>query len=333
MKRIAINGMGRLGRSVVREQLRAMNDSRATPLSLVAVNDIASIEDIAYLLRYDSVHGKLPLPVEVDGDFLRYGNQQIRYVQTPEIAELPWQKLGIEAVVEATGRATTRAQAAQHLTAGAQQVLIAAPSSDCDFTLVMGVNDRDFDPNMHRVVSNASCTTNSLAPPLKVLIENFGVREVGMTTIHAYTSSQGLVDRPAAKMHRGRAAAVSIIPTSTGADKATVQVLPELAGRISACSVRVPVPDGSLTDITVWLEESPSAEEINLVLHTAAEDRMAGILGYTNEELVSADILGEPFSGIVHAQATQAVGHMAKIQIWYDNETGYACRCLDVLAK
>jgi glyceraldehyde 3-phosphate dehydrogenase/glyceraldehyde-3-phosphate dehydrogenase (NAD(P)) len=310
-----------------------MDTPSANGLSILAVNDIADIEDIAYLLRYDSVHGKLPLPVEVDGDFLVYGNQKIRYLRSSAIADLPWQDIGVEAVVEATGLATARAQAALHLDAGSQQVLIAAPSPDSDFTLVMGVNELDFDVDKHRVVSNASCTTNSLAPPLKVLMENFGVREVGMTTIHAYTSSQGLVDRPAKKMHRGRAAAVSIIPTSTGADKATVQVLPELAGRISACSVRVPVPDGSLTDITVWLEEAPDAHEINLVLRSAAEDRLAGILGYTEEELVSADILGESCSGIVHAQSTQVVGHMAKLQVWYDNEIGYANRCLDAVTK
>jgi len=212
-------------------------------------------------------------------------------------------------------------------------VLIGAPSPDADFDLVIGVNEQDFDPGRHHVVSNASCTTNSLAPVLKVLMQAFGLKEVQVTTVHAYTASQGIVDRPARKKHRGRAAAVSMIPTTTGADAATTRVLPELAGKIRGNAIRVPVPDGSITDIVALLERPASVEEVNGVLEQAAGGPLDGVLGYSDEELVSADILGEPYSGIVHARSTQTTGSLIKLQVWYDNEVGYACRCLDAVSK
>jgi glyceraldehyde 3-phosphate dehydrogenase/glyceraldehyde-3-phosphate dehydrogenase (NAD(P)) len=300
-------------------------------LDIVAVNDLAKIDDIAYLLRYDSVHGKLSDPVRVDGEFLCYQNHRIRYFSTSQISQLPWKEVGVDVAIEATGAATARPDAALHLTAGAHRVLIAAPSADADFTLVLGVNQHEFDPERHHVVSNASCTTNSLVPPLKVLLDEFGIEEVAVTTIHAYTSSQGIVDRAASIKHRGRAAAISIIPTTTGADRATVQVLPQLRDRISACSVRVPVPDGSLTDITARLTQRTTAAELNAALKAATSGSMSGIMEFSDEELVSADILGEPYSAIVHGLATQSIDQLVKLQVWYDNETGYACRCLDAV--
>ena len=236
-------------------------------------------------------------------------------------------------MIESTGQFTDRASAAQHLEAGARRVLIAAPSPDADVTIVPGVNDQAFDPRRHFVVSNASCTTNSLAPPLKVLLDRFGVEAVTATTVHAYTASQAVVDKPAKKMHRGRAAALSMIPTSTGADAATVQVLPALANRIRVSAIRVPVPDGSVTDITALLKREASREAVNAALRDAANGPMKGILDYSDEELVSVDIIGEPASGIVHANATAVVGRLARILVWYDNEVGYGCRCLDMVSR
>lgn len=333
MKRIAINGMGRMGRSILRRYLQCMDgDDNIADIDVIAVNDLASIDNVAYLLRYDSVHGKLPNPVQVEGDDLVYQNRRIRCLATPSPQDLPWRDLGVEVVIECTGHATARHDAAGHLSAGAHRVLIAAPSTDADFTLVMGVNDQDFDAGRHHIVSNASCTTNSLAPPLKILLHEFGIESVSVTTVHAYTATQSVVDRPAKKKHRGRAAALSIVPTTTGADLATVQVLPQLKDRICATALRVPVPDGSITDITALLERPTTARDLNAVFKTAAQGQLAGILDVTDEELVSADILGEPYSAIVHARSTQTTGRLAKIQVWYDNETGYASRCLDAVA-
>jgi glyceraldehyde 3-phosphate dehydrogenase/glyceraldehyde-3-phosphate dehydrogenase (NAD(P)) len=247
--------------------------------------------------------------------------------------QLPWQSMDIDAVIDCTGQFTSRELAAQHLAAGARRVLIGAPAEDADLTLVLGVNESQFDPERHRVVSNASCTTNSLVPPLQVLKSRFGLEAVTVSTIHAYTASQSVVDRAAKKMHRGRAAGVSMIPTTTGADKAAVQIMPELDGRICALAVRVPVPDGSLTDITAQLSDGPDAAAVNRALHEAAEGPLRGILGYSEDELVSVDVLGEPYSGLVHARATRVAGNLVKLYVWYDNETGYACRCLDVVSR
>jgi glyceraldehyde 3-phosphate dehydrogenase/glyceraldehyde-3-phosphate dehydrogenase (NAD(P)) len=329
MKKIAINGMGRTGRLMLRRAL-----SGAVPnLDVVAVNDIAAPDDVAYLMKYDSVHGRLNVPVAFEGGRLQIGDRSVHLFRERDPRSLPWRELSIDVVIESTGQFTERANAARHLDAGARRVLVSAPSPDADVTLVMGVNDPAFDARKHFVVSNASCTTNSLAPPLKVLIDRFGVAAVTATTVHAYTASQAVVDKPAKKKHRGRAAAVSIIPTSTGADAATVQVLPRLANRIRVAAMRVPVPNGSVTDITAQLDRDASREEVNAALREAANGAMKGILGFTEEELVSADILGESLSGIVHANATAVVGRLARILVWYDNEVGYGCRCLDLAAR
>ena len=329
MKRVAINGMGRTGRVMLRQWLAGYRDD----IEIVAVNDILPPDNLAYLLKYDSVHGRLPWPVQAAGGSLGIGERELRCLTSEDPGDLPWGDLGVDVVIECTGLFTEREQAAAHLNAGAGRVLIGAPSKDADFVLVMGINEDDFDPDAHRVVSNASCTTNSLVPPLKVLRENFGLEAVNATTIHAVTASQSVVDKPAKKMHRGRAAGVSMIPTTSGADRAAVQVMPELAGHISVSAVRVPVPDGSLTDITALVADTATEADVNGALRTAAESTLQGILGYSEDELVSADILGEPYSGIVHAAATRVTGKMVKLYVWYDNETGYACRCLDVAGQ
>ena len=328
MKKVAINGMGRTGRQL----LRSVFAGNAPSVDVVAINDVAAPDDIAYLIKYDSVHGRLGAPVRLDGNRLYIGDRSVLLLRESKPRSLPWRELGVEIVIEGTGQFTDRAGAAAHLDAGARRVLITAPSPDADVTLVLGVNDRAFDPQKHFIVSNASCTTNSLAPPLKVLLDNFGIAAVTATTVHAYTASQAVVDKPAKKKHRGRAAALSIIPTTTGADAATVQVLPQLANRIRAAAIRVPVPDGSVTDITAMLGQEVTREAVNAALRDAANGSMKGILGYTDEEIVSADILGETLSGIVHANATAVVGRLARILVWYDNEVGYGCRCLDAIA-
>jgi len=330
MTHIAINGMGRLGRLMLRDFLTGRAPAG---LTLAAVNDIAEPDDVAYLTTYDSVHGRLPEPVRVDAGDLVLGEHRVRILQQRDPAGLPWEELGVDLVIESTGQFTGREQAAAHLEAGAGRVLIAAPSEDADVTLVLGVNESDYDRDQHRVISNASCTTNSLAPVLKVLDDAFGLESVLATTVHAYTATQGLVDKPARRKHRGRAAAVSMIPTSTGADRATGRVLPRLDGKLSAAAIRVPVPDGSLTDINARLSQPAGAEAVNGVLRDAAAGRLAGLLGYTDEELVSVDILGRRESGIVHAAATATVGDLARVLVWYDNEAGYAARCLDVAAR
>jgi glyceraldehyde 3-phosphate dehydrogenase len=329
MKRIAINGLGRTGRVMLRRLLCA----NRWDLELVAVNDIADPDDIAYLVKYDSVHGRLGETVAYDQGRLKIGDRSVALLRESDPAKLPWKALGVEVVIECTGQFTSRRAAAQHLSAGARRVLLGAPAPDADLTIVLGVNERDFDPTRHFIVSNASCTTNSLAPPLKVLIDAFGVEDVLATTVHAYTASQGIVDKPAKKKHRGRAAAVSMIPTSTGADAATVQVIPQLADRIRVLAIRVPIPDGSLTDISARLTRRASVAQINDAMRSAANGPLAGILGYSQEELVSVDILGEPHSGIVHANATAVAGSLAKVLVWYDNEVGYSHRCLDVVDR
>jgi glyceraldehyde 3-phosphate dehydrogenase len=330
MKRIAINGLGRTGRVMLR---RFLTGDAPEGLELVAVNDLADADDIAYLTTYDSVHGRLATPVALEGDRLVFGERSVPIFRKPEPEGLPWGDLGVDLVIECTGAFTSRAGAARHLAAGARRVLIGAPAPDADVTIVLGVNPGDFDPEAHQVVSNASCTTNSLAPVLMVLNRAFGLEDVVATTVHAYTASQGIVDKPAKKKHRGRAAAVSMIPTSTGADAATVQVMPQLAGRLRAIAIRVPVPDGSLTDISARLTLAASVEDINAALAAAASGELAGILGYTTEELVSVDILGRRESGIVHARSTASTGRLCKVLVWYDNETGYAARCLDLAAR
>jgi len=329
MKRVAINGLGRIGRLILRRYL----DGGYSNFELVAANEPMAADNLIYLLKYDSVHGRLERPVKIAQGQLQVDGLSLALSAETDPAQLPWRDLNVDTVLDCSGRFTRRADAAQHLQAGANSVLISAPSPDADVTLVLGVNEADYQAGKHQVVSNASCTTNSLAPPLKVLHEAFGIEQAQVTTVHAYTASQSVVDQPAGKPIRGRAAALNIIPTATGADAAVVKVMPQLRDRLSALAVRVPVADGSLTDICVQLKSAASADDINRALKAAAQGEMRGVLEYSEDELVSSDIVGNPHSCIVHSLSTRVQGNLAKIQVWYDNEYGYACRCLDLLER
>jgi glyceraldehyde-3-phosphate dehydrogenase type I len=329
MKRVAINGLGRIGRMVLRHYM----EMRPKDVELVAANDLVPPDDLAYLLKYDSVHGRASFPVSPGGDAISMGDVNLKIYAERDPAQLPWKKLGVDVVIESTGLFTKRELAAKHLEAGAKRVIISAPSPDADATIIIGVNESEFDPEQHKVISNASCTTNSLVPPLKVMLDNFGIERALVTTVHAYTGTQGLVDKPAKKKIRGRAAAVSLIPTTTGSDIATIMVLPELKGRLRALAIRAPIPDGAITDIVADLKKAVTVEDLNGALKAASEGPMKGVLGYTEEELVSADIIDDPHSGIIHALSTVVVQEsMVKIQVWYDNEFGYSRRLLDTIA-
>jgi glyceraldehyde-3-phosphate dehydrogenase type I len=330
MKKIAINGLGRIGRMVIRHYM----DARPRGVELVAANDLVPTDNLAYLIKYDSVHERAPFPVEATEHSLKMQGITLNVYAEKEPAKLPWKELGVDVVIESTGFFFKRELAAKHLEAGARRVIISAPSPDADFTVILGVNEDAFDPKRHVVISNASCTTNSLVPPLKVMLENFGVERALVTTVHAYTATQGLVDKPSKKWSRGRAAAVSLVPSTTGSDSATAMVLPQLEGRIRALAIRAPIPDGALTDIVADLKTSVTAEQVNAAFKSASEGRMKGILGYTEEEIVSADIINDPHSGIVHALSTLVVQEsMVKVQVWYDNEFGYSRRLLDVIER
>jgi glyceraldehyde-3-phosphate dehydrogenase type I len=308
--------------------------TRPKDIELVVANDLVPTDDLAYLIKYDSVHGQLPFPVTAEKDVVHVGDVTVKITAEKDPAQLPWKKLGVDVVIESTGFFTKRALASKHLEAGAGRVIISAPATDADITIVVGVNENKYDPKKHQVISMASCTTNSLAPPLKVLMDNFGIERVMATTVHAYTASQALVDRPDKKRNRGRAAAVSLVPSTTGSDVATTLVLPELKGRLRALAIRAPILDGAITDIVADLKKSATAEQVNAAFKTAAKGLLNGILGYTEEELVSADIIGDTHSGIVHALSTQVVqGSMVKVQVWYDNEFGYSKRLLDVVER
>ena len=327
MKRVAINGLGRIGRLALRQYITTPPDN----IEVVACNDLTPVDDLAYLIRYDSVHGRAPFPVEHSLDYLQFGSKQIKVFNEKDPAKLPWKELGVDVVLECTGRFRGRKDAGKHLEAGASKVIISAPSDDTDTTIVMGVNENSYDSQKHNVISNASCTTNSLAPVAKVLNDAFGIEYLMVTTIHAYTSSQTLIDLPARKRRRGRAAAVSLIPSSTGAAKATALVIPELKGKMDAIAVRVPVPDGAITDIVAHLEKDVSVETVNAALKKAADGELKGILGYSEEELVSADIISDPHSGTIDATSTRVLANrVAKVLVWYDNEFGYSRRMLDL---
>ncbi len=323
--RVAINGFGRIGRCV----FKIMQDLK--DVEIVAVNDLADLGDLAYLLKYDSVHGWYRPKVDVDGDNFVVDGHKVHFYSARNPEELPWKELGVDVVLEATGAFRKRVEAARHLEAGARKVVISAPSEDADGMFVLGVNSDQYDPEKHHVVSMASCTTNCLAPVAKVVHENFGVESLVFTTVHAYTSSQALMDTPVRKRRRGRAAATSIIPTSTGAAAAAGVVIPELDGKMSGAAMRVPVPDGSVTDMTFHLSKETTAGAINDALSAAAEsDRFRGILRVTDEALVSRDILGDPHSSIVDSELTDVLmGKVAKVVSWYDNEWGYSSRLAD----
>jgi glyceraldehyde 3-phosphate dehydrogenase/glyceraldehyde-3-phosphate dehydrogenase (NAD(P)) len=326
---LGINGLGRIGRMILRPYL----EHAPADVEIAAANDLASVDDLAYLIRYDSVQGKAPFSVETTRDGLRLGGKAIKVFNEKDPAKLPWGDLGVDVVLECTGVFRKREDAARHLEAGAKRVLISAPAKSGDLTVVLGVNEDRFDPAEHFVLSNASCTTNSLAPVVKVLNDVFGLDFLFATTVHAYTASQALVDAPARKRRRGRAAAVSLVPTSTGAAKATELVIPELEGRMDAVAVRTPNPDGALTDVVAHVNRETTAEEVNAKLKEAAEGHLKGILEFAEDEMVSADIIGNPHSAIIDAVSTKVIRDRAvKVLAWYDNEYGYANRMLDMAA-
>jgi glyceraldehyde 3-phosphate dehydrogenase/glyceraldehyde-3-phosphate dehydrogenase (NAD(P)) len=327
MKKIAINGLGRIGRLILRHFLT----NTPAQVEIVACNDLSPMEDIAYLMKYDSVHGRCPVPFEVKDGRIAAAGKSMQYYSIKDPAELPWKELGVEIVLECTGFFSKRAGAAKHLDAGASHVVISAPSKDADLTCVLGVNEQEFKAGSHTIVSNASCTTNALAPVLKVLHDNFTIDHAMATTIHAYTATQALVDRSARKRRRGRAAALSLIPTSTGAATAITEVLPGLAGKIAAVAVRVPVPDGALVDVTAQLQTDVTADEVNSCFAAAAQSSMQSVLEYSDEGLVSVDIIGNTHSAIIDAMSTDVLKkRMVKVMAWYDNEAAYARRMLDL---
>jgi glyceraldehyde 3-phosphate dehydrogenase len=325
--RVAINGFGRIGRNV----LRAAKQSGAGDIDFVAVNDLTDTATLAHLLRYDSVHGRYPGMVEARGEKLVVDGDEIRVLSERDPAALGWGDLGVDIVIESTGIFTERDKAAKHLEAGAKKVIISAPPKGEKpvRTIVYGVNHDEYDGD--DVLSNASCTTNSVAPVAKVLDEEFGIESGLLTTVHAYTGTQNLVDGPSGKTRRGRAAAENIIPTSTGAAQATTEVLPQLEGKLDGMAMRVPVPNGSITDLVVDLEADVGAEEVNAAFKEAATGELEGVLGYTDDEITSRDILGLPFSSYVDCDSTLSVeGGQVKVLTWYDNEYGFANRMLDL---
>lgn len=324
--RVGLNGFGRIGRNVFRAVLKSSD------VELVGINDIMDAEDMRYLAKYDTVQGRLD-GLEIDGDSLVYEGDEIPTFSEKDPTQLPWDELDVDVAFEATGIFRTREDAAQHLEAGAEKVIISAPPKGEEpvTTIVYGVNEDEYDGD--DVLSNASCTTNSVAPVAKVLDEEFGIESGLLTTVHAYTGTQSLVDGPQGKTRRGRAAAENIIPTSTGAAQSTTEVLPELEGKLDGMAMRVPVPNGSVTDLTVDLEADVGREEVNEAFRNAADNELAGVLGYTDDEIVSRDILGLPFSSYVDLESTLSVeGGQVKVLTWYDNEFGFASRMLD-LAK
>ncbi len=322
--RVGLNGFGRIGRNVFRA---ALEDDG---IEIVAINDIMDVDDMAYLLKYDSVHGRTE-DVSIDGETLVAGDASADVLTVKDPADLPWEEYDVDVAFECTGLFRTYDEAHSHVEAGADKALISAPAKgEKDVqTIVYGVNDDEYDGE--DVVSNASCTTNSVSPIAKVLNDEFGIESGVLTTTHAYTGSQNLIDGPKAKTRRGRAAAENIVPTSTGAAQATTEVLPELEGKLDGMAMRVPVPNGSITDLTVDLAEEVNAEEVNAAFEEAANGELEGVLGYTEEELVSNDIIGEPYSSFVDANSTMKVEDgLVKVLAWYDNEVGFSNRMLDV---
>ena len=323
--KVGINGFGRIGRNFFRA---AYKDPA---LEIVAVNDVTDAKTLAHLLKYDSIHGRFEENVEVaDGAFVVAG-KKIQVLAAKDPAELPWGKLGVEVVIESTGKFTEREGAEKHLKAGAKRVLISAPAKNPDATFVMGVNEKTFDPAKHRIISNASCTTNCLAPVARVLLDNFGIERGLMTTIHAYTNDQRILDFPHKDLRRARAAAVSMIPTTTGAAKAVALVIPELKGKLDGMAIRVPTPNVSVVDLTAVLSRKTTAEEINAAVRKAAEGPLKGIIWYVDEELVSIDFNHTSCSSAFDAPSTKVIdGNLVKILAWYDNEWGYSCRLADL---
>ncbi len=327
--RVGINGFGRIGRNF----WRAVNaGGQGQPaMQIVAANDLGDVATMAHLLKYDSVFGNLPMDVTASGDTISAGGQSFKILAERDPAELPWAELGVDVVVESTGRFTNAEDARKHIAAGAKKVVISAPAKGEDITIVMGVNDDAYDPARHEIISNASCTTNCVAPMAKVLLDNFGIVRGLMTTVHAYTSDQVLQDFPHKDLRRARAAAINIIPTSTGAAKATALVLPELKGKMDGISLRVPVPDGSVTDLVAQLGREVTKDEVNAAFRAAADGPLKGYLAYTSDLIVSSDIVGSPASCTFDSQLTMASGDQVKVIGWYDNEWGYSNRLADAV--
>lgn len=324
--KVGINGFGRIGRALLRS---ALDDPE---LQWVAINDLTDPRTLAHLLQYDSVHGAMKADVRADSERLSVDGHEIQILSQRQPKDLPWKSLGVEIVIESTGVFEDRASASAHLAAGAQKVIISAPAKDPDITVVLGVNERHYDPNRHHIISNASCTTNCLAPVAKVLHEAFGIERGLMTTIHSYTNDQRLLDLPHKDLRRARAANLSMIPTSTGAARAVSLVLPELKGKLDGMAIRVPTPNVSLVDFVAELRNDVTQEQVNDALRSAAQEALKGILAFTEEPLVSVDFNGNPHSSIVDGSLTRVMGRrMVKVMAWYDNEWGYSCRIRDLV--
>jgi glyceraldehyde 3-phosphate dehydrogenase len=327
--RVGINGFGRIGRNVFRAA-RGKEDG----IEIVAINDITDADTLAHLLRYDSVFGRYPGTVEVEDGQIVVDGTVVKVFAERDPSKLPWGDLGVDVVIESTGFFTERSAAAAHLTGGAKKVIISAPAKGPDLTVCLGVNDHEYDPEVHHVISNASCTTNCLSPVAKVLLDTFGIERGFMTTCHAYTNDQRILDLPHSDLRRARAAALSIIPTSTGAAKAIGEVLPELKGKFDGIAFRVPVPDGSVVDLTCELSRATTAAEVNAAFKAASESGpLKGILGYTEDPIVSQDIVGDARSSIVDGLLTMVNGTTVKVVSWYDNEWGYSCRLAELAAR
>jgi len=334
--RVGINGFGRIGRNFWRTvnagaAMRGAGEAGGG-IEIVAANDLTDAATLAHLLKYDTVLGTLDVDVTVDGDVIRAGDHEIRVLAERDPSALPWSELGVDVVVESTGRFTKADDARAHLTAGARKVIISAPAKGEDITIVMGVNDDRYDPSAHDVISNASCTTNCVAPMAKVLLDSFGIVKGFMTTIHAYTNDQVILDFPHKDLRRARAAAQNIIPTTTGAAKATSLALPALAGKLDGISMRVPVMDGSVTDMVVQLDRAVTEDEVNAAYQAAADGSLKGYLHYTADPIVSSDIVGTPWSCTFDSLLTMAMGDQVKVVGWYDNEWGYSNRLADLAA-
>jgi glyceraldehyde 3-phosphate dehydrogenase len=328
--RVGINGFGRIGRNVV----RAATMAKQADVEFVSVNDITDTKTLAHLLKYDSVHGRFPGTVEAKGDTLLVNGKTIKVSAIKEPEKLPWKELGVEYVLESTGRFTDRENAAKHLTAGAKKVVISAPAKGEDITICMGVNNDKYDPAKHHIMSNASCTTNCLVPMVKVVMDNFGFKHGFMTTVHSYTNDQQILDLPHKDLRRARAAALSIIPTTTGAAKATGLVIPEVKGKIDGISLRVPTPDVSIVELVADVEKSTNVEAVNAAFkQAAASGPLKGILETSDEPLVSHDYIGNLYSSVIDTMSTAVIdGTLVHVSSWYDNEMGYSSRCVDLLA-
>ncbi len=326
--RVGINGFGRIGRQVV----RAAKQAGITDLHFVAVNDLTDTKTLAHLFKYDSVHREYQGVVAAGGDSITIDGEEIKILAEKDPGKLPWRELGVDIVLECTGRFTESDKAKAHIAGGAKKVIISAPAKGEDITIVMGVNHTKYDPALHHILSNASCTTNCLVPMVKVVRDNFGFVRGSMVTVHSYTNDQSILDLPHKDLRRARAAAISMIPTTTGAAKATALVIPELKGKIDGIAIRVPTPDVSMTDLAVVVDKAVTVEQVNAAFKKAADGELKGILAYTEEELVSCDYIGNPHSCILDSKCTNVVdGLLVKVSGWYDNEWGYASRCVDLL--